>query len=71
MRHGGTAAHAALSACCHRRPGWAYSGRNKAPKTMPNQPTIPPAVGRLLAGLRAFRATYYEQRPEPLRKLIG
>ena len=37
---------------------------------MPNQPTIPPAVGRLLAGLRAFRATYYEQRPEPLRKLV-
>lgn len=37
---------------------------------MPNHPTIPPAVGRLLAGMRAFRATYYEQRPEPLRKLV-
>ena len=37
---------------------------------MPNHPNTPPAVGRLLAGLRAFRATYYEQRPEPLRKLV-
>ncbi len=37
---------------------------------MPNRPSISPAIGRLLAGLRAFRATYYEQRPEPLRKLV-
>lgn len=37
---------------------------------MPNLPAKSPAIGRLLAGLRAFRATYYEQRPEPLRKLV-
>jgi len=37
---------------------------------MPTHPTTPPAIGRMLAGVRAFRATYYEQRPEPLRRLV-
>lgn len=38
---------------------------------MPLHPNKPPAIERLLAGVRAFRATYYEQRPEPLRRLVS
>jgi len=36
---------------------------------MPTKPTAPP-IARLLAGMRDFRATYYEQRPERLRPLV-
>src|SRR5574338_507857 len=39
------------------------------PEPMPNLPPSPP-IERLLAGIRSFRATYYEQRPERLRPLI-
>jgi carbonic anhydrase len=36
---------------------------------MPHLPPSPP-IERLLAGIRSFRATYYEQRPERLRPLV-
>lgn len=29
-----------------------------------------PAIARLVAGFRSFRATYYEQRPERIRRLV-
>ncbi len=35
----------------------------------PSDPTASP-IERLLAGIRDFRATYYEQRPERLRPLV-
>ena len=38
---------------------------------MPHHPNTPPAIARLISGMRAFRTTYYEQRPEPLRRLVA
>jgi carbonic anhydrase len=42
----------------------------KNTRKMPHRPDYSPAIERLLGGVRGFRATYYEQRPERLKPLV-